>query len=86
MSHDAVTCDVDRNVWNEAKIIDRDPHWYTGRAKEAIEIRLHRNNINRGSKVEIPEAYMPTIRKHNKRRAVRQRTTTTSVGGQSIII
>ena len=28
-------------IWNEAKFIDRDPHWYTRRVKEAIHIRLH---------------------------------------------
>ncbi|CAH3104558.1 unnamed protein product, partial [Pocillopora meandrina] len=36
---------------------------------EAIHIRLHPNNINRDSGVEIPEARMPTIKKHNNRRA-----------------
>ena len=30
--------------------------------KEAIFIRLHPNNINRDSGIEIPEAWMPTIR------------------------
>ena len=44
------------------------------RVKEAIHIRLHPNNINRDSGIEIPEAWMPTIKKHNNRRAVRQRT------------
>ena len=37
-------------------------------------LRLHPNNINRDSGIEIPEAWMPTIKKHNNRRAVRQRT------------
>ena len=37
--------------------IDRDPHWYTRRVKEAIDIRLHPNNINRDSGIEIPEAF-----------------------------
>ena len=32
--------------------IDRDPHWYTRRVKEAIHIRLHPNNINRDSGIE----------------------------------
>ena len=36
-------------LWNEVKFIDRDPHWYTRRVKEAIHIRLHPNNINRDS-------------------------------------
>ncbi|RMX47795.1 hypothetical protein pdam_00008577 [Pocillopora damicornis] len=60
-------------LWNEVKFIDRDPYYYTRRVKEAIHIRLHPNNINRDSGIEIPEAWMPTIKKHN-RRAVRQQT------------
>ena len=36
-------------IWKEVKFIDRDPHWYTRRVKEAIHIRLHPNNINRDS-------------------------------------
>ena len=56
------------------KFIDRGSHWYTSRVKEAIHIRLHPNNINRDSGVEIPEAWMSTIKKHN-RRMVQQRTT-----------
>ena len=44
-----------------------DPHRYTRRVKEAIQIRLHYNNINRDNGIEIPEAWMPTIRKHNSR-------------------
>ena len=31
-------------------------------------------SINRESGIEIPEALMPVIKKHNNRRAVRQRT------------
>ena len=42
-------------------------HRYTRRVKEAIQIRLHSNNINRDSGIEIPEAWIPTIRKHNNR-------------------
>ena len=37
------------------------------RVKEAIQIRLHSNNINRDSGIEIPEAWIPPIRKHNSR-------------------
>ena len=33
-------------LWNEVKFIDRDPHWYTRRVKDAIHTRLHPNNIN----------------------------------------
>ena len=43
-------------IWNEVKIIDRDPYWFTRRVKEAIHIRLHTNNINMDSGIEIPEA------------------------------
>ena len=49
--------------WNEVKFIDRDPHWYTRRVKEAIHIRLHPDNINRDSRIGIPEPWMPTIKK-----------------------
>ena len=52
-------------LWNEVKFIDRDPYYYKRRVREAIHIRLHPNNINRDSGVEIPEAWMPTIKKHN---------------------
>ena len=44
------------------------------RVKEAIHIRLHPNNINRDSGIEIQEAWMPTVKKHKNRRTVRQRT------------
>ena len=43
-------------LWNEVKFIDRDPHYYTRRVKEAIHVRLHPDNINRDSGIEIPEA------------------------------
>ena len=59
-------------LWNQVKFIDRDPHRYTRRVKEAIHIRLHSNNINRDSGIEIPEAWIPTIRKHNSRSTRRQ--------------
>ena len=61
-------------IWNEVKFIDRDPHWYTRRVKEAIYLRLHPNNINRDSGIEIPEVWMPTIKIRNSRRTVQQRT------------
>ena len=54
-------------IWKEVKFIDRDPHSYTRTVKEAIQIRLHPNNINRDSGIEIPEAWIPTIRKHKSR-------------------
>jgi len=37
------------------------------RVKEAIHRILHANNINRDSGIEIPEAWIPMIRKHNTR-------------------
>ena len=39
-------------IWDKVKFIDRDPHWYTRRVKEAIHTRLHPNNINRDSGIE----------------------------------
>ena len=60
-------------LWDEVKVIDRDSHWYTRRVKEAIHIGLHPNNINSGNGIEIPEAWMPTVKKHS-RRMVQQRT------------
>ena len=50
-------------LWNEVKLIDRDSYYYTRRVKEAIYIRLHPNNINGDSGIEIPEAWIPTIKK-----------------------
>ena len=61
-------------LWNEVKFIDLDPYYYKRRVKEVIHTGLHPNNINRDSGIEIPKAWMPTIKKHNNRRAVRQRT------------
>ena len=34
-------------LWNEVKFIDRDPHWYTRRVKEAIHIRPHPTTADR---------------------------------------
>jgi len=60
-------------LWNEVKFIDRDSHWYTHRVRETIHIRLRPDNINRDNGIEIPEAWIPTIKTHN-RRLVHQRT------------
>ena len=57
-------------LWDEVKFIDRDPHWYTRRVKEAIHIRL--DNINRDNGIEIPEAWMPTIKQHSSRSVPRR--------------
>ena len=59
-------------IWNEIKFIDRDPHWYTRRVKEAIQIRLNPNNINRDSGIEIPKVWIPTIKKHNSRSTIKR--------------
>ena len=49
-------------LWNKVKFIDGDPHWYTGRVKETIHISIHPNNINRDSEIEIPKAWIPTMK------------------------
>ena len=44
-----------------------------------MQITLHSNNINRDSGIEIPEAWIFTIRKHNSRLSTkRQRSTSQS--------
>ncbi|XP_041483471.1 uncharacterized protein LOC121430261 [Lytechinus variegatus] len=50
--------------WDEVSCIARDKHWYTRRVKEAIQIRLHPNNVNRDNGIDIPEEWLPTIRRH----------------------
>ena len=67
-------------LWDEVKFIDRDPYWYTRRVKEAIHIRLHSDNINRYSGVEISEARMPTIKQYNTH-SVLMRTTEGTISG-----
>ncbi|CAH3180486.1 unnamed protein product, partial [Porites lobata] len=37
------------------------------KVKKGIHVRLHPNNINRDSGIEIPEAWMPTIRQQDNR-------------------
>ena len=54
-------------LWDKVKFIDRDPYWYSRRVKEAIHVRLHLSNINRDRGIEIPKAWMPTIRQHDNR-------------------
>ena len=55
-------------------VIDRDPHCNTHRVKEKNHIRLHSNNINRDSRIESPESWLPLIKKHSDRRSLRRRT------------
>ena len=45
---------------------------YIRRVKEAIHIRLHPDNINRDNEIEIPEAWMPTIKQHSSRSVPRR--------------
>ena len=62
-------------IWNEVKFIDKDPHWYTRRGKEAIHIRLHPNNINRDSGIRNSSKFgFPRSTKHNNRKTVQKRT------------
>ena len=56
VSKDAVSKTGHYPLWDEVKFVDRDPHWYSRRVIEAIHVRLHPNNINRDSGIEIPEA------------------------------
>jgi len=62
-------------LWFEVKFIDRDPHWYTCKVKEATHTRLHPYKINRDSGIEFPEAWMPTNKKYDNRRPAKKRTT-----------
>ena len=40
-------------LWDEVTFIDRDPHWYSRRVKEAIGIRVHPDKINRDNVIKI---------------------------------
>ena len=53
--------------WSKVKFINRDPHWNRRRVKEAIHISLHPNYINRDSGIDIPEAWIPTVKQSNTR-------------------
>jgi len=61
-------------IWNEVKFIDQGPHWCTRGVKEPIHIGLHPGNIDGDGGIEIPEAWMPTIRGDNSGRTVQRRT------------
>ena len=39
-------------------------HWYMRKVKEPIHTRPHPNKINRNDEIEIPEMWVPTIKKH----------------------
>ena len=51
--------------WDNVQCIELEPHWYTRRIKEAIQIRLQRNIINLDGGVGIPGFRLPTIRHHD---------------------
>ena len=51
-----------RQLWNEVRFIDHVPHYYTRMVKEAIHMRLHPNDINKDSGIEIQEAWMSMIK------------------------
>ena len=53
------------HIWSKVKFIDRDPHWNRRRVKEAIHISLHPNYINRDRGIDIPEAWIPTVKQSN---------------------
>ena len=50
--------------WDGVTTIARDKHWHTRRVKEAIQIRLHPNSINRDTGIDFPDEWLPTIRQH----------------------
>jgi len=56
-----------RRQQESAKFIERDPHWYTRarRDNKVFQVRLHPNDMNKNSRIEIPEAWMPTIKFSN---------------------
>ena len=66
--------------WNNVKYVERDQHWYSRRLKEAIQIQLHPNNINRDNGIEISKAWLPIVRKHQSdpRREQTSKETSTS--------
>ena len=47
------------------EFIDYDSYRYASKVKEAVHIRIHPNNINGDDEIEIPEASMLMIKKHN---------------------
>ncbi|XP_071500039.1 uncharacterized protein [Diadema antillarum] len=51
--------------WKGVKCMDTARHWYTRRVKEAIHIRLSKDNLNRDVGIEFPESWMRCIRIHH---------------------
>jgi len=48
-------------------------------------IRLHPNNINRDSGIAVPEAWIPTTRKHNSRPTAKWTCEGTTANSRGII-
>ncbi|XP_071505303.1 uncharacterized protein [Diadema antillarum] len=71
--------------WEKVSCIAQDKHWYTRRVKEAIHIRLHPNNINRDSGIDIPDEWLSAIRRHSTNRfePVRDSTPPATAGNSS---
>ena len=61
--------------WNQVKLIDRDPHWYTSRVTQAIHIRLRRKDINRDSEADLSDInnVVPRRPQREGRRLVRNK-------------
>ena len=54
---------VHRPLCSKVKCIDCDVHCYTRKVIGVIHIRLHPNNINKDSGIEIPQPWMLTLNK-----------------------
>ncbi len=63
---------MNRGICLGVRFIDRDPNWNTRSVIETIQIRLYPNSINRGRGIEIPEAWIPMIKKHNSQSTKRR--------------
>ncbi|XP_072165865.1 uncharacterized protein [Diadema setosum] len=50
--------------WEGVKCMDTARYWYTRRVKEAIHIRLSKDNLNRDVGIELPKSWMRCIRMH----------------------
>ena len=55
-------------IWSKTKYIDRDPHWYTHRVKEAIHIRLRTIKQHNGRFMRTYEGTASNNRNNNEDR------------------